>query len=378
MNLTHRHRLFAQNPRLISSVGLLALLLTVIRPSASAQTYQVLFRFTGGAGGDGPLYGAIARDAAGNFYGTVSGGSGQGCLGDPCGLVFKVSPSGTETVLHEFTGGTDGAFPVAGLTVDAAGNLYGTTTQAGSPKCQINPNSGGCGTVFKINKSGKFSVNYSFRGPDGAQSWGNVFVDAKGDLYGTTLFGGNDPTHCIAPPDAGCGVIFRMSQSADGKWKESVLHSFIGGSDGWQPFGTPITDSDGNVYGTAASGDSLCNQGPADACGVVFKISPSPSGWIYTVLYVFKGGVDGAEPWGGLARDEQGNLYGTTLLGGDFGLGTIFKVDPAGNKTTLHSFTGPTGAYPYASMILGQRRQSLRHRLAWRDVESGHGLQTRS
>jgi uncharacterized repeat protein (TIGR03803 family) len=129
------------------------------------------------------------------------------------------------------------------------------------------------------------------------------------------------------------------------------LHSFIGGSDGWQPFGTLIGDSAGNIYGTAVSGDSGCGQGPADACGVVFRLSPDRNGWVYTVLYVFKGGTDGASPWGGLARDEQGNLYGTTRSGGEFGLGTIFKVDSSGNKTILRSFAGPDGAYPYASLI---------------------------
>src|SRR5882757_5161253 len=139
--------------------GLLSVLVIIaVCPSASAQTYQVLFRFTGGAGGYSPLYGSLARDGAGNFYGSASGGSGTGCLGDPCGLVFKVSPDGTEAVLHDFTGGTDGSFPVAGVVVDAAGNVYGTTTEAGSPKCQFDPIFNGCGTVFKISNSGKFSV----------------------------------------------------------------------------------------------------------------------------------------------------------------------------------------------------------------------------
>jgi uncharacterized repeat protein (TIGR03803 family) len=112
-----------------------------------------------------------------------------------------------------------------------------------------------------------------------------------------------------------------------------------------------IGDSSGNIYGTVPSGDSGCSKGPADACGNVFKLSHGPNGWSQNALYTFKGGTDGAEPNGGLVRDDQGNLYGMTTLGGAFGLGTIFALDTSGKKTILHSFNGPDGAYPVAALV---------------------------
>jgi len=282
--------------------------------AAQAQTYSVLYGFTG-SGGALPFAGVI-RDAAGNLYGTTFGG---GAFGN--GTVFKVETTGKETVVYSFTGGGDGAGPQAGLTRDNAGTLYGTTWAGGTS---------GYGTVFKVNKTGKETVLYSFtgNGNDGARPYGGVIRDAAGNLYGTTFRGGA----------SGLGTVFKVA-----KRKETVLHSFTG-ADGENPYASVIRDAAGNLYGTTSGGGAF-------GYGAVFKVGKTGK---ETVLYSFTvNGNDGTSPFGGVIRDAAGNLYGTTALGGASAKGTVFKVDKTGKETVLYSFTGTgnDGANPIMGLI---------------------------
>jgi uncharacterized repeat protein (TIGR03803 family) len=361
-----------------------------------AQTFTVLYSFSGASPNAG-----LVMDAAGNLYGTTSQGGAGG------GTVFKLDSAGNETVLHSFTGGSDGAFPSGGLILDRAGNLYGTTSQGGSGTCGGGL-VGGCGTVFTVNTSGHETVLYSFAGPpgDGAGP-SSLIMDTAGNLYGTT--GGGGSGICSG---TGCGTVFKLDTSGH----ETVLYSFAGGSDG-AASRLSIVDAAGNLYGTASGGflggvcapttvgcgkvfklDTSGNEtvlydftGPPgdgafptlsimDAvgslygttgtggsgacnntglmlpgCGTVFKLDPSGH---ETVLYSFAGGSDGEVPEG-VIIDTAGNLYGTTEFGGG-GIfttccGTVFRLDPAGHETILHTFTGGSnGALPNGGLIINR------------------------
>jgi len=285
---------------------------------------KVLHSFTGGKDGGYPVAGVI-MDAAGNLYGTTLQGGAFGA-----GTVFKVDPSGHETVLYTFTGLYDGAFPYAGLILDAAGNLYGTTSSGGFPPYT--------GLVFKLDTSGHETVLYYFmnRG-DGDYPLAGVIMDANGILYGTTYYGGA----------SGAGTVFKLDTTG----AETVLYSFTGGADGSNPVAGVSLDAEGNLYGTTEFGGSSPNCGPF-GCGVVFKLTKKGK---VTVLYTFAGaGGDGANPTAGLVRDAKGNLYGTTEYGGggSNGAGMVFKVDKTGKETKLEVFTGgKDGGFPYAGLI---------------------------
>jgi uncharacterized repeat protein (TIGR03803 family) len=281
----------------------------------------VLYSFTGGADGSSPN--GLIRDWAGNLYGTTSSGGASGA-----GVVFKVDTSGNETVLYGFTGGADGASP-NNVVRDRQGNLYGTTTGGGAAG-----GASGYGVVFKIDLSGHETVLYTFTGgADGAYPNLNVALDSLGNFYGTTNNGGN------AVGSAGAGVVFKVDPSGH----ETVLHTFTGANDGEQPNGV-IRDLKGSLYGTTLSGGAY-------GAGVVYEVRPSGQ---ETVLYTFTGGNDGGSSGAGLVRDRAGNLYGTTTGGGTANLGVVFKVDPSGHETVLHTFTrGPEGILPdTAGLIL--------------------------
>jgi uncharacterized repeat protein (TIGR03803 family) len=218
----------------------------------------VLYSFTGRSDGGFPQAGVI-RDSAGNLYGTASaGGITMGPCGGPylglgCGVVYKIDPTGHETVLYSFTGGTDGANPYAGLIGDSAGNLYGTTTAGGGITNGVCAPRG-CGVVYKIDPTGHETVLHSFTGgADGGYPQAGVIRDSAGNLYGTTANGG----------PANAGVVYKLDPTGH----ETVLYSFTGGADGGSPSGTLIPDSAGNLYGTTFLG------GPANA-GVVYRIKP--------------------------------------------------------------------------------------------------------
>ena len=285
----------------------------------------VLHTFGGSADGAYPSAGLV-QDGAGNLYGTTNfGGDLTSCNGG-CGTVFKVDPSGKETVLHRFAGGADGAFPIADLVRDAAGNLYGTTYSGGGSNA---------GTVFTLDVTGRETVLHSFSGgADGANPTAGLVQDAAGNLYGTTERGGA----------SGLGVVFKL----DATGTETVLHRFAGGADGASPNADLVRDGEGNLYGTTINGGSdVCVLG----CGTVFKVDTAGS---ETVLHRFNQ-VDGWNPDAGLIRDEAGNLYGTTSQGGAFGGGTVFKLDKTGTETVLHNFLGggfqPDGRVPHADLV---------------------------
>jgi len=285
----------------------------------------VLYSFAGGSDGANP-HASLVRDTAGNLYGTTVYGGLNGCAGG-CGTVFKVDKTRKETVLYEFIGGPDGAHPYAGLLRDSAGNLYGATTQGGAL---------GLGVVFKVDTTGNQTVLHSFAGgpADGESPFAGLIRDAAGNLYGTTQNGGH----------SNFGTVFMLDTTG----KETVLYSFSGGADGGYPYyGHLIRDAAGNLYGaTFEGGSKACPAG----CGVVFRLDKTGK---ETVLYSFTGGTsDGQFPFAGLVADAAGNLYGTTYLGGAFGSGTLFKLDKNGNETVLVSLAFSTdGAYPYAGLI---------------------------
>jgi len=259
----------------------------------SAGKLTTLYNFTNGV----DRY--VARDSAGDFYGAA----GNGATG--LGEIYKLSAAGEYSVLYDFTGGADGSSG-SGVIVGPGGNLYGISGGAVIP-----------GLVFKLSPSGQFTVLYAFTGgADGSLPNDGLIVDSAGNLYGTTNEGG-----------LGAGVVYKLDPSG----KETVLYSFPGGADGANPFAGVIRDEAGNLYGTAVNGAS-----------VVFKLDTASK---YTVLYTFKGGTDGTLPDAGVIRDSAGNLYGTTFAGGgtgcgDIGCGVVYKLDPSGQETVLHTFTG--------------------------------------
>ena len=287
-------------------IAMLILAGTVV---GSEPRETVLHHFHFGTDGAAP-YGRLISDAAGNLYGTTQfrGIYGGQCGAFGCGTVFKIDPSGKETVLHSFRS-KDGAWPLSGLIGDAQGNLYGTTELGGD----LTGGCGtlGCGVVFKIDRSGHETVLYSFTGgADGSQSAGSLVRDAAGNMYGTTGLGGD--LTCNAP--SGCGVVFKIDSSGH----ETVLHSFQGQpSDGWDPIAGLVRDSAGNFYGTTYRGGTY-------GFGTVFKVDTTGK---ETVLYSFTGGSDGSAPYAGLIRDSSNNLYGTTVGGGQ-GFGVVFKLTP--------------------------------------------------
>ncbi len=327
-----------------------ALIAAAAGSASAAPTETVLYSFTFGSDGEGPVGGLIA-DSAGNLYGTTDfcfAGTGPCDFGGNLGTVFKLAPGGIETVLHSFLGApSDGAFPQAGLSADGSGNLYGTTAD---------------GTVFKLAPpippatSWTEIVLHFFAGgtSDGSEPLAGLIFDSSGNLYGTTSEGGG--TGCSA--GIGCGTVFKLAPPFPPatSWTETVLHSFAGGgSDGAFPEARLITDLSGNLYGTTYEGGGTgCSYGRG--CGTVFKLAP---GGTETVLYSFTGGSDGAQPSAGLIADGAGNLYGTTSSGGasrqlqcsgtdgfPLGCGVVFKlsppIPPATNwtETVLYAFAG--------------------------------------
>lgn len=263
-----------------------------------------LYTFKGGADGAQPWFRPVSVN--GELYGTTFSGGDSNCN---CGVIFKVTKGGRETVLHHFTGGADGGIPQA-LIRDSAGNLYGVAGIGGI----------GGGTVFKLDTAGVFTVLYSFTGgADGGLPVGRLVRDTNGIIHGVTETGG-DPT-------CQCGVVFRL----DANGEETVLHQFFGFGGGYGPFDAGLLDVGGVLYGTSNGGDPDCR------CGLVFQIGKTGQ---YTVLHRFTGPAgDGRTPAvGELALGADGSIYGATLNGGDgtscsdgatIGCGTIFKYTPA-------------------------------------------------
>ena len=231
--------------------------------------------------------------------------------------------------------------------MDRAGRLYGTASSGGRPSCDY------CGTVFKMEHNGSSWLLvplYEFSGPDGATPQARVIIGPNGNLYGTTTYGGS----------AGKGVVFRLQPPATAcksvlcPWRETVLYSFAGGSDGAHPeFGDLTFDRQGDIYGTTPNGGS--SSSCAGGCGVVYELSPSSGGWTEKILYSFQGGQDGAAPYAGVVFDNAGNLYGTAVFGGTGQVGTVYKLTPSGSgwtESTIYTFTFQSdGGQPYGGLI---------------------------
>jgi len=285
------------------------LLLAVL---TQAQTFTTLYNFDGNFDGIHPLAGVI-MDSAGNLYGTtVYGGYSD------LGVVFEVNTAGLETVLQSFSG-SDGEYPETPVAGDKAGNTYGTTPWGGSGSCTQ-----GCGLVFKLDTAGNEKVLHSFTGgSDGCYPYQGLIVGKSGSLYGTTY-------GCVSV-SSNNGTIFKI----DSTGKFTVLHSFAGSpSDGAGPqLGHLTVDKAGNLYGSTFNGG---NSGK----GVLYELSKKGK---VTVLHSFAGGTsDGCGPSGTVAQDKAGNFYGTTSACGSNNYGTIWKVSKRGREVTLHNFAGGT------------------------------------
>ena len=372
-----------------AALMIVIVIVLILAPAAWAQSkYKTVYKFTGGKDGSQP-YDGLIFDGAGNLYGTTQYGGAHNL-----GIVFKLTPAAngnwTESVLHNFSG-SDGATPQAGLIFDAAGNLYGTTDSGadygGGTVFKLAPNSDGSwteselhrfcsltncedgqgsfaglifdaagnlygttwnggstnhGVVFKLAPtSGGWneSVLYSF-GPDGQNSDAGLVFDSAGVLYGVTWYGGT----------YGAGVVFKLIPTSSGEWKESALHRFSGGNDGARPRAGLTFDSAGNLYGTTGGGGAYGR-------GVAFSLTPNTDGsWTQHTLHQFTGGKDGGSPgYTSLIFDKSGNLYGTTMSGGAFGFGVVFKLVPTSNGGwsfhVLHAFQDRPGAQPIGGLI---------------------------
>lgn len=281
-----------------------------LMPNGSGGWTEVILHSFNNDGKDGygPLAGLIF-DTAGNLYGTTASGGTFGS-GTVFGLKPKASGGWEEGVLHSFRNdGKDGYIPVASLTLDAAGNLYGTTESGGTF---------GGGTVFGLTpKSGGGWVegvlhSFTIDGSDGYFPEAGLIFDAAENLYGTTGYGGTDD----------CGTVFGLRPKGGGHWQEGVLYSFYTKpNDGCTPVAGLMFDTVGNLYGTTIYGGI--------DCGTVFALKPKPEGgWVEGVLHSFKNANDGCMPVAGLALDSAGNLYGTTEGGGTYNYGTVFGVQP--------------------------------------------------
>jgi uncharacterized repeat protein (TIGR03803 family) len=401
--------MFTNRSSLFCGIALTIFTVVLIAPEVWGQTFKVLHSF--GDTGDGfyPHAGQVF-DNQGNLYGvTDEGPTAAQCFGYGCGTVYQLKPnadgSWTETVIRAFNG-NDGAFPSSTPIFDAQGNLYGST-YCDESYCyhlgfvyQLTPGSNGSwtetilhqfsaswdggepqeltfdaagnlygeaytgglnntGTVFTLNRSAGWQERllYNFgpiNGGDGTDPTGVSTLDSAGNFYGATQGGGA----------YGYGVIFKLTKEAGLFWQKTLLHQFTGAADGDLPNGV-IFGPDGSLYGTTQSGGyvgaGVC--GFSRGCGTVFKLTANSDGtWTETVLYSFRGAVDGAFPTRGITFDGAGNIYGTTSGGGGsgsvcgpYGCGTVYELIPGSggqwNKRTLHSFTGGSDGWSPASIL---------------------------
>jgi uncharacterized repeat protein (TIGR03803 family) len=330
---------------LTAALTIFAATLTVASTRAAAQQEILLLSFDG-AGGQYPFTG-LTFDAAGNLYGTTNAGGKYGEEFEG-GTAYELNrqPGGgwTEKVLQNFGNGSidafypDGIYPI-GLIFDAAGNLYGTTSEGGDFSrygdgvvFELSPNQGGGWTEKVLHQFGA-------KASDGVQPRAGLVFDTAGNLYGTTSGGGSH----------GYGTVFELIPAAGGGWTEKVLHSFnSNGKDGYEPEASLIVDRSGNLYGTTLWGGQY-------NYGTVFQLIPQPGGnWTEKILHDFSNvGGDGSFPTAGLIFDTNGDLYSATQTGGIHGYGTAFELIPTTDggwkEKTLHSFEGLyalDGAYP--------------------------------
>ena len=323
--------------------GLLTVTLALaIAAHAQSYTESTLHAFTTA----NPV-GTVTPDAAGNLYGALDWTSAcqPGKTAANCGVIFKLNSSGKETVLHQFSGLANGASPVAPLTRDVAGNLYGVTKEGGNTSSTF---AYGHGVVFKITPQGRFSVLHKFvaSGGEGALPSGPLTIDSAGNLYGTTEQGGSSSTSC----NNGCGVVFKITS----KGVFSVLHAFTE-PDGFLPRGNLILDSAGNIYGTTDFGGP--NGGFNPSTGVLFKLTTQGQ---YTVVASFNSGdcFDDCSP-SYIVRDSAGNFFGIgyDVDSGGYNNGGIFEVNTSDSQSMVYNFcfgvdvACPNGAEPFGQIV---------------------------
>jgi hypothetical protein len=402
----------SQKRRLAGLSAIVALAMLGLVGISFAGGESVLYSFKGGSDGGAP-YAGLVLDSSGVLYGTTLSGGDAACATSGCGTVFELTPPNppdgawTETVVHAFTGGSDGQFPFGGLLQGANGVLYGTTEGDGVATF---------GTVFELTPplapGGTWSetVLYSFTGGmDGGAPLGGLIADASGALYGTTALPGT--AFSLTPPAVSGGawtetVLFPFSLGVDGSdpqggllldavsgalcgttsgggsfgagavfelmpptgsiktWPETLMHSFSSSSragDGFNPTAGLLVGPNGTYYGTTASG------GFPPSSGTVFALTPpshTGGAWSESILYSFSDPNNGSHPHSALVSDALGTLYGTTLNGGSTssnggsGDGVVFSLTPplgfgSWTEMVLHSFTGnPDGSMPWSGLVM--------------------------
>jgi uncharacterized repeat protein (TIGR03803 family) len=314
-------------------------------PSVAGGSWKeaIIYSFTGNLAGSYPQGNLLFHGGA--IYGTLQlGGSGV------AGVVYQLTHSGgtwTEKVIYNFTGGSDGKWPVTGLVADNKGNLYGTTIEGGN----FTGNSAGYGVVFRLSppqgaNGWMETVLHAFTGTDGDDPNSVLIRDSSGVLYGATYQSGQ----------YGYGNIFKLAPpSGGGSLITTILYSFQNASDGGYPTAGPVLDSSGALYGSTSDGGQYNR-------GTVYKLTPPSGGsgpWTESTLYAFQNGNDGGYPYASLIFDSSGNLYGTALAGGTGGYGVVFELVPpsGGNgpwtETVLHAFTSnPDGGSSYTPLLL--------------------------
>jgi uncharacterized repeat protein (TIGR03803 family) len=308
------------------------------RTAAGAWTHKTLhnFRVTGG----GSPYAGLIAEASGSLLGVAADGPWYGLSGTAFELTPAADGTWTDSVLYTFQrNGLDGYDPVAGLILDSAGSLYGTTIGGGpfldGVVFELMPAAGG-GWTHKV------LHNFNHSGGDGANPDAGLIFDRGGNLYGTTLNGGA----------YNYGTVFELMPQAGGRWVERILYHFNNnGGDGYNPAAGLIFDAAGNLYGTTSYG-GIYN------AGTVFELTPKVGrGWAERVLHHFGAGQDGQHPFAGLIFDASGDLYGTTVNGGVYGYGTAFELRPTADggwtESMLHNFNIDyiDGIWPYSSLI---------------------------
>jgi hypothetical protein len=302
-------------------------------PAAQAQTYTVLHNFTGGADG-GVTQVGLTMDAAGNFYGTTYyGGNNELCAGRNCGTVFKLARSGSGWILapiYSFAGGTDGANPYSRATIAPDGTLYGAASTGGGTGC----NGVGCGAIFHLTPplTAPHSAVVTWNETilyrfTGASDEAHPWGDLTLDQAGS-IYGTAARGGSTTCSAGGCGVTYKLTRSGN-TWTETTLYSPQLG-DPVYPAGGVVMDGSGNLYGVFEE------SGQYDG-GAVYELSPSESGWTEQTIYRFTSGTDGGNPLGGLIFDSSGNLWGTTTSGGN-GSGTAFELSTVNGGWSFDAF----------------------------------------
>lgn len=313
------------------------LLIAVPLPSSAQAVFTQLISFNG-SNGDDPSYMYLVQGTDGQLYGTTTNGSSS--LAPGPGNVFKMTTGGTFTDLYTFcllTGCTDGEVPVGGLVLARNGNLYGTTSIGGlSTVGACDTSIPGCGTIFEITPTGTLTTLHTFTGPDGFEPYANMTLGTDGNLYGTTLYGGNQSAAGCS--GIGCGTVFKLTPAGE----FTLLYSFQGG-DGQNPFGRLFQAANGNFYGTTLDG--------GNGTGTIFEITPAGK---LTTVYTFGSSPDPYFPYGGIIQASDGNFYGTAAEGGANGYGVVYKL-VGKTLTTLYNFCSQAncadGNYPYGGLI---------------------------